>query len=65
VRVWIDGELCTGDGQCADICPDVFVMHDDGVYRAQVRVADVHPSLHAAVVEAAEDCPGECIFVDP
>ena len=30
MRVWIDQELCTGDGQCADICPGVFFLHDDG-----------------------------------
>jgi ferredoxin len=65
VKVWIDHELCTGDGQCADICPDVFVMRDDGrAYRAEARDPDVPPALEAAVLEAAEDCPGVCIFVD-
>jgi ferredoxin len=66
MRVWIDQELCTGDGQCADICPDVFVMRDDGVaYQAEVVDPDVPPALEAAVIEAADDCPGVCIFVDP
>lgn len=23
--------LCTGDGLCAEIAPDVFEMHDDGL----------------------------------
>jgi ferredoxin len=65
VKVWIEHELCTGDGQCADICPDVFVMRDDGrTYRAMVRDPDVPPQLEAAVIEAADDCPGVCIFVD-
>jgi ferredoxin len=71
VKVRIDQELCTGDGQCVDICPDVFVMNeDDRAYRASVRNADergaapVSQSLEADVVEAAEDCPGACIFVD-
>ena len=41
MKVWIDQELCTGDGQCADICPEVFFMHDDGrTYRAHVRNAE-------------------------
>jgi ferredoxin len=66
LRVRIDQELCTGDGQCVDICPDVFVMDEAGrTYVAQVKQAEVIPSLEAAVVEAAEDCPGACIFVDP
>jgi ferredoxin len=72
MKVWIDQELCTGDGQCVDICPDVFFMHDDGrTYRAHVRnaeeaggMASVPRSLEAEVVEAAEDCPGTCIFVE-
>jgi ferredoxin len=41
MRVWIDQDLCTGDGQCADICPEIFFMHDDEVaYRAYVRRVD-------------------------
>ncbi|HMK11884.1 MAG TPA: ferredoxin, partial [Acidimicrobiales bacterium] len=24
MRVWIDQDLCTGDGLCLDHCPDVF-----------------------------------------
>lgn len=72
MRVWIDQELCTGDGQCVDICPAVFVMREDGrTYRAYVREDDrrgdavvVPRQLERDVVEAAEDCPGSCIFVD-
>jgi ferredoxin len=31
IKVWIDQDLCTGDGLCAEIAPDVFQMHDDGL----------------------------------
>lgn len=31
MRVWIDQDLCTGDGLCAEIAPAVFDMHDDGL----------------------------------
>jgi len=31
MRVWIDQDLCTGDGLCTEICPTVFEMHDDGL----------------------------------
>ena len=31
MKVWIDQDACTGDGLCAEICPDVFEMHDDGL----------------------------------
>ena len=30
MRVWIDQDLCTGDGLCLDHCPDVFVQLEDG-----------------------------------
>ena len=31
MRVWIDQDLCTGDGLCEEIAPDVFVWLDDGL----------------------------------
>ena len=38
MKVWIDQDLCTGDGQCVELCPDIFFMHDDGrSYRSYVR----------------------------
>ena len=71
MKVWIDQELCTGDAQCVEICPEVFCMDGDGLtIRSYVRaadtcgVADVPRSLEASVLEAAEYCPGACIFVD-
>ena len=29
VNVWIDQDLCTGDGICTEIAPDLFEMGDD------------------------------------
>ena len=31
MRVWIDQDLCTGDGLCSEIAPDVFHMMPDGL----------------------------------
>ena len=40
MRVWIDQDLCTGDGLCLDHCPDVFVQLEDGIaYVAEAGVA--------------------------
>ena len=76
VRVWIDQDLCTGDGLCIDRCPDVFVQLEDGIaYVAEAGSALNDPGSsgslafvpfeqHLAVIEAAEVCPGECIFVE-
>jgi ferredoxin len=75
MKVWIDQDLCTGDGLCEEICPSMFTLLDDGLaYVKQDGVAnnspggaaqpaDVPTEFEDAVVEASEECPGECIFV--
>ncbi len=30
-RVWIDQDLCTGDGLCVDVVPEVFTLLEDGI----------------------------------
>lgn len=87
MKVWIDQDLCTGDGLCAEICSDIFVMHDDGLayvkevawpnlfgpdgsgtgpkYQMGEGLANVPDSLISDVIESAEECPGECIFIEP
>jgi ferredoxin len=76
VRVWIDQDLCTGDGLCVDHCPDVFGQLEDGIAYViengtplndpggSGSLAEV-PLRHLdAVVQAADVCPGECIFIE-
>jgi len=75
-RVWIDQDLCTGDGLCMDIVPEVFtlledgiayvvedgtVLNDPGMAESQAQVAPAHEEQ---VVNAALICPGECIFIE-
>ncbi len=90
LMVWIDQDLCTGDGICEEIAPDVFVARDDGLWvvkeeasnfekkivfdgldgdghgpegsRGVARVPDDQIDI---VIEAAEECPGECIMLEP
>ena len=31
MHVWIDQDLCTGDGLCTDHCPELFVLLEDGI----------------------------------
>jgi ferredoxin len=74
--VWIDQDLCTGDGLCVDHCPDVFVQLEDGIaYVVQGGVtlndpgssgslAIVDTKNQVDVVKAADVCPGECIFIE-
>jgi ferredoxin len=76
MKVWIDQDLCTGDGLCEEIAPAVFTLLDDGLaYVKQGKqimnepggsagLASVPEELEEAVTEAAEECPGECIFIE-
>ncbi|MGP0004544.1 MAG: ferredoxin [Solirubrobacteraceae bacterium] len=70
MKVRIDQELCIGDGLCENIAPDVFTVLGDGLgYITDgvdvPRAASVVPSkFEQAVVEAAENCAGDCIFID-
>ncbi len=61
MKVKVDHELCSGDGICADICPEVFEMNDDD--QANVIVDVVPTEAEDAVKEAAEDCPESCIEI--
>lgn len=38
MKVWIDQDLCTGDGLCEEIAPEVFALLDDGL--AYVKEGD-------------------------
>lgn len=80
MKVWIDQDLCTGDGLCAELAPAVFVMLEDGL--AYVKEGDkIFAKLHGnpekgegtanipdkfldEVIQSAEECPGECIFIE-
>ena len=76
MRVWIDQDLCTGDGLCVDHCPDVFVLLEDGIAyvvdNGEVQndpggsgsLAFVSERNVSDTIHAAELCPGECIFVE-
>jgi ferredoxin len=73
LRVWVDQDLCTGDGLCVQYAPEVFEFDVDGLAYVkdedgQLQLAvgsrvDVPAHLRLEVVGAARDCPGECIHV--
>jgi ferredoxin len=74
MRVWIDQKACVGNGICAEICPDVFALGDGDiayVHDGNRILSDgpggalsVRPSLEASVLEAAEECPAGCIYLE-
>jgi ferredoxin len=74
LRVWVDQQLCTGDGLCVQYAPEVFEFDIDGL--AYVKGADgelrtapgervgVPEHLRLDVLDSAKECPGECIHVE-
>jgi ferredoxin len=73
LKVWIDQDLCTGDGLCVQYAPEVFEFDVDGLAYVKgadggLRTAtgsrvDVPDSLRLDVIDSAKECPGECIHV--
>jgi ferredoxin len=76
IHVWIDQDLCTGDGICTDHAPEVFMILEDGIAYCKegarvfndpggsAALAYVAPASEAGVIAAAAECPGECIFIE-
>lgn len=73
LQVWVDQDLCTGDGLCAQYAPEVFELDIDGLAYVKdnrgdllqspgVRT-DVPARLRLEVIDAAKECPGDCIHV--
>ncbi|MFD0576263.1 ferredoxin [Dactylosporangium darangshiense] len=73
LQVWVDQDLCTGDGLCVQYAPEVFEFDVDGLAYVkdtdgELRLAhgsrvDVPAHLRLEVIDAAKECPGDCIHV--
>jgi ferredoxin len=73
LSVWIDQQLCTGDGLCVQYAPEVFEFDIDGLAYVKDTAdellttpgarADVPDSLRLDVISSAKECPGDCIHV--
>jgi ferredoxin len=71
--VWVDQNLCTGDGLCVQYAPEVFEFDVDGLAYVKDRSGELRLSpgsrvevpahLRLDVIDAALECPGECIHV--
>ena len=74
LEVWIDQDLCTGDGICVQYAPEVFELDIDGLAYVKESGSDellqqpgdtvpVPLTLLQDVADSAKDCPGDCIHV--
>ena len=60
MKATVDRNGCIGCGLCAEICPDVFDIADDGL--AESVKEPTRSNIHKAH-EAAESCPVQVIDV--
>ena len=73
LEVWIDQDLCTGDGLCVQYAADVFELDIDGLAYVKDGSGELLPAPGARasvpadlvlnVIDSAKECPGECIHV--
>jgi ferredoxin len=73
LHVWVDQDLCTGDGLCAQYAPEVFEFDVDGLAYVKNAAGDLQVEkgvtvpvpvhLRIDVLDAIKDCPGECIHL--
>ncbi|MFA5636592.1 MAG: ferredoxin [Anaerovoracaceae bacterium] len=61
MKAVIDRDGCIGCGLCADICPEVFRMADDGLAEVHGQVTDGN---YDSAKEAEESCPTSVITVE-
>ena len=59
MRLEIDPERCQGHGRCALICPDLFVVTDEGF--GAVRAASVEEARRGEAQRAIDNCPEQAI----
>jgi ferredoxin len=73
LEVWVDQDLCTGDGLCVQYAPEVFEFDVDGLAYVKDSAGELLQSpgmrtgvptgLRLEVIDAAKECPGDCIHV--
>ena len=62
IRAIAQRSACCGYGICAEICPQVFELDDNGF--VTVAVSIVPPGLEAQAREAAAACPQSALAIE-
>jgi ferredoxin len=61
LRAVVDRNRCCGYGICAEVCPEVYKIDDQGFAYVD---GDVPPELEDAAREGCDACPDEAIVVE-
>jgi ferredoxin len=62
MKGFVDKDTCIGCGLCTSVCPDVFVMDDEG--KAEGSKNEILKTLVDSAQEAAAQCPVNAITVE-
>jgi ferredoxin len=62
LKVRVDTARCIGAGQCVLRAPQAFDQQENGI--VILLEASPSPELHAAVREAADQCPAQAIIIE-
>lgn len=62
MRIRIEKDLCLGDASCAEICPGVFEVRDDGL--AYVKENADYEACGDKLKDAVEGCPVGAIIIE-
>ena len=62
MRVVVNRTLCEGNGVCAEIAPEVFVVDDDD--QAKVLTERPDEALRAKITQAVRRCPRQALKLE-
>ena len=62
MKAKVDKDGCISCELCADTCPEVFRMDEDGL--AEAYVDEVHEEVEDTARDAAESCPVSVIHIE-
>ncbi len=61
MKATVDPDVCQGHARCWEICPEVFVLDEEG--HATLKVDEIPPEFQEKAQEAADNCPERAISI--
>lgn len=62
MKAVVDKDTCIGCGLCEGVCPEVFVMEDDG--KSVAKDMELSGEILASAKDAESECPVGAITIE-